>query len=44
MLAFLPSNPGANPLRSAWRDVEPDIVRVATAYATEAGVEVLRKT
>jgi len=44
MLTFLPQGPGANPLKAAWRLIEPDIVRVAMAFASEAGVHELRGT
>jgi hypothetical protein len=43
MLEFLPSKPVAAPLREAWHVVNPDIVKVATAFASEAGFEELRK-
>lgn len=42
MLTFLPQNPGANPLKAIWDQVEPDLVRVAMAFASEAGVLELR--
>lgn len=42
MLAFLPAKTAANPLGDAWRAIDPDVVRVAAAFASEAGVEVLR--
>jgi HKD family nuclease len=42
MLAFLPAKPPAAPLGEAWLAIAPDHVRVAAAFASEAGVEVLR--
>jgi hypothetical protein len=42
VLEFLPSKPVAAPLRDAWAGVDPDVVKVASAFASEAGVEVLR--
>ncbi len=42
MLAFFPFEPTDNPLGETWRSVEADLVLVAVAFATEAGVRELR--
>jgi len=42
MLSFFPIRPSDSPLQEAWRTIEPNIVRVAAAFASETGVEELR--
>lgn len=42
MLSFGPLDPIRHPLKTAWLEIDPDLVRVAVAFATEAGVDELR--
>jgi HKD family nuclease len=42
VLTFLPVSANASPLNRAWHAIEPDVVRIATAFASETGVEELR--
>src|SRR4051794_31864397 len=42
MLSFIPLGTASHPLRDAWNAVQPDIVRVASAFSTESGATALR--
>jgi hypothetical protein len=43
VLSFLPVRPAAAPIRDAWATVDPDRVRVASAFASDAGIAELVK-
>ena len=42
MLSFLPAQRAAGPIRDAWETVDPDVVKVASAFASDAGFTMLR--
>jgi hypothetical protein len=43
VLHFLPAGRGSrHPLKEAWLDVAPDVLRVASAFSSEAGVDTFR--